>query len=47
MNTQWTLASSRASRAMKWYDLMAIGILAAGALLAVLGWVIFDGTRAL
>ena len=47
MNTRWTLACSQASRPMKWYDLIAIGILAASALFAVIGWVVFDGTRPL
>jgi hypothetical protein len=32
---------------MKWYDFVAIAAILAGAALAALGWLIFDGTRAL
>ena len=47
MNAQWSLQSQRASQPMKWYDLAAIVILAAGALFAVFGWLIFDGSKAI
>jgi hypothetical protein len=47
MKTNWALASYEASKPTKWLDKAAIVVLAAAALLAALGWLIFDGTRAL
>ena len=47
MNSEWSLASQRASQPMKWWDVAAIAILAIGALIAVFGWLIFDGSNAL
>jgi hypothetical protein len=46
MNTEWSLASQRASQPMKWYDLVTLAILAASAIIAVFGWLIFDGSNA-
>jgi hypothetical protein len=43
MNTQWDLESQKASHPMRWYDLVTIVFLAASAIVAVFGWLIFDG----
>jgi len=43
MNTQWSLASQKASQPMNWYDRATIIFLAVSAVLAVFGWLIFDG----
>jgi hypothetical protein len=47
MKEQWATACQEASRPMGRVDRIAIAILAAGAVLAALGWIVFDGTRAL
>ena len=47
MNTQWHLASQKASQSLKWYDFIGFAILALGALSAVIAWLIFDGSKAL
>ena len=47
MHDRWISVSHEASQPMKWYDWLTIAIITASALLAVVGWLVFDGTRAL
>jgi len=47
MHDRWSLASHEASQPMKWYDWLTIAILAASAVFAMIGWLVFDGARPL
>jgi len=47
MHDRWISVSHEASQPMKWYDWLTIAIITGSALLAVVGWLVFDGTRAL
>ena len=43
--TQWASASYKASAPLSWYDRLTIVLIILGALVAVFGWLVFDGTR--
>lgn len=47
MHDRWISACQEASQPMKWYDWLTIAIITGSALLALIGWLVFDGTRAL
>ena len=47
MHERWISESYKASKPMNYYDWLTIAIPAGSAVLALLGWLLFDGTRAL
>ena len=47
MHDRWISACQEASQPLKWYDWLTIAIITGSALLAVIGWFVFDGTRGL